>query len=75
MAFYNSLGLNVDNAYLHFRGHNLYNLVLSLGKNLCNGRLDFEQEVLLHGLAFDAYPEIISCQDDLEKLHSMFGSN
>lgn len=75
MAYYNSLGLYVDNAYLHFRGHNLYNLVLSLGKNLCNGRLDFEQEVLLHGLAFDAYPEIISCQDDLEKLQSMFGSN
>ena len=74
-GFYNSLGVNRDNAYLHFRGHNLYNLVLSLGKNLCNARFDFEQDVLLHGLALDAYPEISSCKDDLEQLHAMLGAN
>lgn len=74
-AHYNSLGLNKENAYLHYRGHNLYNLVLSIGKNLCNGRLDFEKDVLLHGLSLDAYPEISLCKADLERLHSMLGAN
>lgn len=31
---YNVLGLNEDNAYLHFRGHNVYNLILNIGYHL-----------------------------------------
>ena len=33
---YLPLGLDVDNSYLYVRGHNLYNLLVAVGANLCD---------------------------------------
>lgn len=62
---YEALGLNADNAYLHFRGHNVYNLIRSIGSHLCK---EFDYEVMLHQLAFGAYWEIDKCKDDIKSL-------
>ena len=46
-ARYRALGLEECNAYLHIRGHNLYNLVKSIGNLICTGaRINFENEIL-----------------------------
>lgn len=64
--YYGELGLTEENAYLHFRGHNLYNIVLSIGKHLCrNTDIDFEFDVLLNRLAFENYWEISKGSKDL----------
>ena len=44
---YAALGLTEDNAYLHVRGHNLYDLLRSMGRQLSSvHRVDFENAVL-----------------------------
>ncbi|WP_455587172.1 DUF4435 domain-containing protein [Bacteroides sp.] len=67
--YYAALGVTEENAYLHFRGHNLYNIVRSLGNSLCkNSGINFEQDVLLDNLAFDTYWEIEKSGQDLKAL-------
>ena len=44
---YAALGLTEANAYLHVRGHNLYDLLRSMGRQLCSAhQVDFENTVL-----------------------------
>lgn len=44
---YEALGLTEENAYLHVRGHNLYDLLKSMGHQLCSThQVDFENAVL-----------------------------
>lgn len=45
-AKYTSMGLNKDNAYLYFRGHNLYSLIAIIGAKLCTKILKQEKERL-----------------------------
>ena len=46
-ARYADLGLTEGNAYLHVRGHNLYDLLKSIGRQLCSSHcVDFENAVL-----------------------------
>lgn len=67
--YYTAFGLTIENAYLHFRGHNLYNIVRSIGKQLCkDANVDFEYDILLDGLIFDTYWEIERSGNDLRLL-------
>ncbi len=44
---YAELGLTMENAYLHVRGHNLYDLLKSIGHQLCSSyQVDFENQIL-----------------------------
>lgn len=44
---YAALDVTEDNAYLHVRGHNLYDLLRSMGRQLCSAhQVDFENRVL-----------------------------
>lgn len=64
-----TIGLKEDNAYLHFRGHNLYNVVRSIGCHLCQHTdIDFENDILKSSLAFDGYWEIGRCGRDIISL-------
>lgn len=68
--YYQQLGLFADNTYLHIRGHHLYHLVNSIGKQICSGlRIDFEKDVLKQ--SFDSpsnYWEIDQVEDDLKAI-------
>ena len=45
--YYRSLNVNEQNAYLHIRGHNLFDLVAYIGDLLCRGTsVSFKQDVL-----------------------------
>lgn len=66
-TYYAALGLTEDNAYLHVRGHNLYNMVLSVGNQLVD---NFEFAVLRKNLAFDCYNEIKKTSRDIISLLS-----
>ena len=46
-----NLGLTSDNAYLYMQGHCIFDLVLRIGRTLCNRQHDFEYEVLMQTLA------------------------
>jgi len=47
VAHYAALGLVEENAYLHVRGHNVYDLLKSMGRMLCSPfQVDFENDVL-----------------------------
>lgn len=59
-------GLTASNAYLYVRGHNLEDLIVSLGCQLCkNSGVDFKKDILYKSLRFEAYPEIKKVQADL----------
>ena len=60
-------GLTPDNAYLHFRGHNMYDLVCHIGMVLCRcSHSQFEDDVLLRRTPAALYPEQEQIQKDLE---------
>ena len=59
---FRALGLCEDTAYLYARGHNLYNLIYRIGKNLCNMALQHKRNTLLSE----------SRQDDIPALYSTF---
>lgn len=68
-SFYAVLGLSEENAYLHFRGHNVYDMVRSIGRHLCSGtNVSFEYDILLDYLAFDTYWEIKKSGENLSLL-------
>jgi hypothetical protein len=68
MAYYETLGLTESNAYLHIRGHNLYNIVCHIGTQLCSGHtIDFEKDVLKDALTLTGYWEIEQIGIDLQK--------
>lgn len=73
----NSLGVRRDNAYLFVRGHNIYDLIEYMGRNIVahERKLDpyalteysFE-EVMTKKICFGQYPEIINLIDDIKYL-------
>lgn len=64
---YASLGMTEDNAYLHVRGHNLYDLLRSMGRQLCSAhQVDFENRVLNASLPeTNRYWQLTRVADDL----------
>lgn len=60
--------LNVDegNAYLHIRGHNLFDLIASIGDLLCHSTsVSFKQDVLMKGLPPQNYWQIMKVAEDI----------
>lgn len=54
-----ALGVNEQNAYLHVRGHNLFDLVSYIGDLLCRGTsISFRNDVLMYDLPSQNYWEI-----------------
>ena len=51
-------GLSRGNSYLFMQGHCVYDLVNRIGKTLCNGSHDFQNEVLDCSLLVSGYREI-----------------
>lgn len=66
------LGITEDNVYLHVRGHNLFDMIRSMGKILCHGiNISFTKDVLLHEVNDDvAYWQIKKVKDDLHSILS-----
>lgn len=69
-AYYATLGVGEENAYLYVRGHCLYNSLVSIGAKLCeNTGIDFEQNILKTTLAFEQYDEINQIKKDIRLLN------
>ena len=69
---YAAKGVVESNVYLYFRGHCLYNLIVSIGNRLCDGRsVNFEQEILRTTLAFERYDAISKIRADVGILNSI----
>ncbi len=57
--FFESLGLNEDNTYLHVRGHYIYDLIKYVGTRICSKTsVNFERDILLSGLQTYGYWEM-----------------
>lgn len=64
-----ALGVNEHNAYLHVRGHNLFDLVAYIGNLLCRGTtISFRNGVLLYDLPLRKYLEIEKVASDIAKI-------
>ena len=60
-------GLTPDNVYLHFRGHNIYDLVCHVGLIVSNcSRSQFEEDVLLRTCPDALYPEQQRIKEEME---------
>lgn len=73
----NELGVHRDNCYLYVRGHNLYDLIVYMGKALVShARSSMEgieskksfEHYLISNVCFDKYPEIVRLTDDVRKV-------
>lgn len=73
----NELGVHRDNCYLYVRGHNLYDLIVYMGKALVShARSSMEgieskksfEHYLTCNVCFDKYPEIVRLTDDVRKV-------
>lgn len=69
-ARYASMGIVEGNAYLHVRGHNLYDLIKSIGHQLCSShKIDFENKILNIAVPEeDLYWEIERVANDLHQI-------
>lgn len=68
----NPKGLNEENTYLFVRGHNLYNMLNSLGNKIYeNTDLEFESNILLAPFSYYEYPEILKIGGDIDKLNQL----
>ena len=66
---YSALGLTKDNAYLHIRGHNIFDLLEYIGRLLCRPqRLKFKDDVLKRCLSSESYWEIEHIISDIKSL-------
>lgn len=66
---YEQLGLTEDNAYLHIRGHNLFELLGYIGRLLCREqKLHFKDDILKRGFNTENYWEIKYIQNDIKSL-------
>lgn len=67
---YSALGLTKDNAYLHIRGHNIFELLEYIGRQLCRPqRLKFKDDVLKRCLSSESYWEIEHIISDIKSLN------
>ena len=66
--YYAKLGVDESNVYLHVRGHNIYDLLKSMGKQVCSAyHINFENDVLNNSLPkLPAYWELKKVSDDLK---------
>lgn len=68
-AYFEHLGLNANNAYLHIKGHTIYTLIKSVGNCLCHfSDINFEKEVMLDSLQTKGYWETDKIRDDILSL-------
>lgn len=68
-TFYADKGLNESNAYLHVRGHNIFDLISYIGKILSQQyRIDFVKSVLASNLPSNDYWELDQLVDDVHRL-------
>ena len=68
-AKYATVGLNKENAYLHVRGHNIYDLSMYIGKGYASPlRIHFEEDVLKKSLIGGKYWEYTQIENDLRHL-------
>lgn len=67
---YFAMGLTEDNAYLRVRGHNLYDLLKSIGHQLCSAQqVDFENQILNASVPSEgSYLEIDCSAGDLRQI-------
>lgn len=62
----NRVGITVENAYLYIRGHNIYDLIASIGRSICKIQgVSFERDVLKSEFPTQGYPEIDKARNDL----------
>lgn len=67
--YYQSLNVNEQNAYLHIRGHNLFDLVAYIGNLLCHGTsVSFKNDVLMNELPPQTYWQIKKVVSDISKI-------
>lgn len=68
-ANYAGIGLYESNAYLHIRGHNIFDLIAYIGKMLCKrSRIDFVESVLTSHLPNEEYWEMEKLSEDIRHL-------
>ncbi|MBP3789199.1 MAG: DUF4435 domain-containing protein [Prevotella sp.] len=68
-AYCQALGVNEQNAYLHVRGHNLFDLVSYIGDLLCRGTsISFRNDVLLYDMPSQSYWEIKKVASDITEI-------
>ena len=68
-AYCNSLNVTEQNAYLHIRGHNLFDMIMYIGDLLCRGtQVSFRNDVLLKGLPSFNYWQIGKVADDVSQI-------
>ena len=61
-----TLNVNEQNAYLHIRGHNLFDLVAYIGDLLCRGTsVSFKKDVLMNDLPPHTYWQIKKVAEDI----------
>ena len=66
---YSALGLTKDNAYLHIRGHNIFDLLEYIGRLLCRPqRLNFKDDILKRCFSSESYWEIEHIISDIKSL-------
>lgn len=62
----NALNVNEQNAYLHIRGHNIFDLVAYIGDLLCRGTsVSFKKDVLMNNLPPQTYWQIKKVAEDI----------
>lgn len=61
-------GLTHETAYLYFRGHCIYDLILNIGNTLCGEKLAFKPQVLDAALQLSGYREIEHVVTDAKTL-------
>ena len=62
------LGLTEDTAYLYMQGHCIFDLVLRIGRTLCNRQHDFQYEVLMQTITTYKSPEMNLILSDIINL-------
>ncbi len=64
-----SLNVNEQNAYLHIRGHNLFELVAYIGNLLCRGTsVSFKEDVMMNKLPPQTYWQIKRVAEDIAEI-------
>ena len=63
------MGLNRDNAYMHMRGHNIYELTTYIGKMFSRPlQLNFQKDVVKNVTVGGSYWEYERIEDDLKRI-------
>ena len=66
-SYCNALDVNEENAYLHVRGHNIFDLVAYIGDLLCRGTsVSFKNDVLTNELPPQDYWQIKKLASDID---------